>query len=247
MLDSRDRFSVTADLYGKHRPSYPSELIDWIVATTGVVTGAAVADVGCGTGISTRLLAGRGLDVVGIDPNEAMLAEARSSGGARYVRGEAAATGLPTGAVRLVTVAQAFHWFDLPASLAEFGRVLAPGGWCAVFWNVRASTPGFMTGYDALLRTHSREYAIVERPEATLARLKRAGGVGDLREAEFPYAQRLDEASFLGRVFSSSYVAHGVPDRPAFERALRALFERWQRGGVVEFEYRSLGLCFRPV
>jgi SAM-dependent methyltransferase len=246
MLDPRDRFSATADLYDKHRPSYPSDLIDWIVATTGLVAGATVADVGCGTGISTRLLAGRGFDVVGVDPNEAMLAQARASGGARYVRGEAVATGLPTGAVALVTVAQAFHWFDLAGSLTEFARVLVPGGWCAVFWNVRAPTSGFMTDYDALLSSHSREYGLVERPEATAARLRRSDRVRDLREAEFAYSQTFDEPSFIGRVFSSSYVAHGVPDPPALDRALRELFARHQRGGAVAFQYRSLGLCFRP-
>jgi SAM-dependent methyltransferase len=247
MLDSRDRFSATAGLYDKHRPSYPSDLIDWIVATSGLAAGAAIADVGCGTGISTRLLASRGFDVVGLDPNEAMLAQARASGGARYLHGEAAATGLPAGAVALVTVAQAFHWFDLAASLAEFARVLVPGGWCAVFWNVRALTSAFMAEYDALLRRHSREYGIVERPEQTAARLRSSDRVRDLREADFEYAQRFDEASFLGRVFSSSYVAHGVPDRPAFEGALRELFQRHERGGAVEFQYRSPGLCFRPV
>jgi SAM-dependent methyltransferase len=247
MLDSRDRFSATADLYDEHRPSYPSDLIDWIVATSALVAGAAIADVGCGTGISTRLLASRGFDVVGIDPNEAMLAQARARGGARYARGEAAATGLSTGAVALVTVAQAFHWFDISASLAEFGRVLAPGGWCAVFWNVRALTSGFMAEYDALLRRHSGEYGIVERPEETAARLKMSDRLRDLREADFAYSQRFDEASFLGRVFSSSYVVHGVPDRPAFEGALRELFGRHQQGGALEFQYRSVGLCFRPV
>ena len=246
MLDSRDRFSATAGLYDKHRPSYPADLIDWILATSGLAAGAAIADVGCGTGISTRLLASRGFDVVGIDPNEEMLAEARSIGGARYVQGEAAATGLPAGAVALVTVAQAFHWFDLAASLAEFARVLTPAGWCAAFWNVRALVPGFMAEYDALLRSHSREYGIVEKPDETAGRLRASARVRDLREAEFACSQAFDEASFLGRVFSSSYVAHGVPDRAAFEAALRDLFERHQRSGVVEFRYRSLALCFRP-
>jgi len=247
MLDSRDRFGATADLYDKHRPSYPKGLIDWIVTTSGLAAGAPIADVGCGTGISTRLFASRGFDVLGIDPNEAMLAQARARGGARYARGEAAATGLPSGAVALVTVAQALHWFDLNASLAEFVRVLAPGGWCAVFWNVRALVSDLMAEYDALLRAQSHEYGTVERPEETLARLKGSGRARDLREAEFGYAQRFDEASFLGRVFSSSYVAHGVADRLTFEGALRGLFGRHQQGGAVEFQYRSVGLCFRPV
>src|SRR5262249_52375699 len=97
VIDSRDRFDAAADAYHRCRPSYPAALFDWLLATTGLGPGAAVADVGCGTGISTRLLAGRGLDVVGIDPSEPMLDRAREAGCARYQRGEAAATGLPDG------------------------------------------------------------------------------------------------------------------------------------------------------
>src|SRR6185295_10044902 len=112
-VDSRDRFSATVDLYKKYRPSYPPALIDWLLEVGQLAPGDRVADLGCGTGISTRLLAARGLDVVGIDPNEDMLASARAEGGvATYQRGEAVATGLANASVKMATAAQAFHWFD---------------------------------------------------------------------------------------------------------------------------------------
>src|SRR5204862_7408313 len=88
VTDPRDRFSNLSDLYHKYRPTYPAEVIDYVLslAPTG-----RIADLGCGTGISTRLLAARGRDVVGIDPNDAMLDVARREGGT-YLKGEAAAT-----------------------------------------------------------------------------------------------------------------------------------------------------------
>jgi SAM-dependent methyltransferase len=245
MLDSRERFSAAAGLYDRFRPSYPRELVDWIVASSRLEPGALVADVGCGTGISTRLFADRGFDVVGIDPNEAMLSRARSAGGARYVSGEAVATGLSDHSIDLVTVAQAFHWFDVAGALEEFRRVLKVSGCCAAFWNARSTETAFMTEYDAVLRRHSREYAILESHEGTLARIEGSEGVVDRRRAEFPHSQRLDREAFLGRVFSSSYVVHGVADRGALEAALGELFEKHHSGGVVEFRYRSVGLCFR--
>ena len=79
-LDARERFSGLAGLYDRHRPSYPAALLDWIVTSAGLAPGDPVADIGCGTGIATRLLAERGFDVVGVDPNQAMLAEARAIG-----------------------------------------------------------------------------------------------------------------------------------------------------------------------
>src|SRR4051794_5837957 len=88
VLDPKERFSATAAIYGQYRPSYPAELFDWLERVTGIVPPARIADVGCGTGIATRQLAARGYDVVGVDPNEDMLARARAeSPGLLFVKG----------------------------------------------------------------------------------------------------------------------------------------------------------------
>ena len=244
MIDPRDRFSDAADLYHRYRPSYPGALLDWIEGTTGLRPPARIADVGCGTGISTRLFVERGFDVVGIDPNEPMLAYARAGGGARYLKGTATETGLPAASVDLVAVAQAFHWFAVPETLAEFRRILAAPGWCAVFWNLRAESP-FMADYDRLLRTHSTEYEVLLKPEPTLQAIVQAESVAALSEAAFANRQLLDREGLLGRAHSSSYVIHGVADPEAFDRALDDLFDRHQRDGQVELPYRTVAACFR--
>ena len=136
--DAHTRFSATAERYHAYRPSYPPALVDWVLGLPGLPERPAVADLACGTGITTRLFAARDCDVVGIDPNEEMLTFARAEGGARVVKGVAEATGLPPSSVDLVTVGQGFHWFDVAAALAEAARILRPQGWCAAFWNTRA-------------------------------------------------------------------------------------------------------------
>jgi SAM-dependent methyltransferase len=244
MIDSRERFSAAADLYHRYRPSYPDALFGWIEQTTGLRPPARVADVGCGTGISSRLLAARGFEVIGVDPNEAMLAHARAAGGARYCQGSASETGLANESIDLVTVAQAFHWFDVPVALAEFRRVLRSPGWCAAFWNLRRPSP-FMDDYDRLLRAHSREYEVLLKPEPTLQAIVKAEGVADTSESEFPNRQLLDREGVFGRAHSSSYVVHGVADPAAFDRALGELFDRHQSGGTVEFPYRTVAVCCR--
>src|SRR6185295_15184654 len=136
-MDPKQRFSAAAGDYHKHRPSYPAALIDWLLREAAVPQGGRIADVGCGTGIATRLLAARGLEVVGVDPNPEMLAEARGAGGGpSYVRGEAAATGLPAASFDLVTVAQALHWIAFPEFAAEARRIQKPTGFAAAFWNL---------------------------------------------------------------------------------------------------------------
>jgi ubiquinone/menaquinone biosynthesis C-methylase UbiE len=241
--DPRTRFSATVLDYERYRPSYPAALIDWIVEHGSVPPRGRVADIGCGTGITTRLFAQKGLEVLGIDPNAEMLERARKAGGARFLRGEATATGLETGAFDLVTAGQAFHWFQTEPALVEFARILRPGGTCAVFWNTRTSTP-FMGAYDGLLSSFSTEYSEIRKPQESAASIRASPRVLNLAERTFPHLQVLDLEGLLGRAHSSSYVVHGIGDRAAFDHALTMLFDLHQVGGRVEFTYACIVLSF---
>jgi len=245
MKDSRERFTATVDNYEKYRPTYPPDLIDWIVTTCEMGPTSRIADVGCGTGISTRLFAARGLDVVGIDPNEAMLDRARRAGGGTFVKGEAAATGLDPASIDAIVGGQAFHWFDLEPTFREFRRILKPGGWCAAFWNVRSMEPGFLGDYESTLNRHSAEYAKVGAHDDAVGRLRNHPEVHDPKLAVFPNLQRLDLEGVLGRAWSSSYIVHGVKDRASFDADLKAAFDRHQKGGTVDFVYRTEVIAWR--
>jgi SAM-dependent methyltransferase len=239
---SRTRYAASASSYDRHRPSYPEALVDWLIA--GTPPPGRVADVGCGTGIATRLLAARGFDAVGIDPSEEMLGYARRAGGARYVCAYAAATALAPHSVDLVTAAQCFHWFDTGPTLAELARIVRPGGWCAAFWNLRAAT-AVMDEYDRLVRAFSAEYDVLVKQEAAPSALREALGRRELREATFANAQTLDREGLMGRAYSSSCVKNGVRDTAGFEHGLQALFDRHAIDGAIEFRYRTVALTWR--
>ena len=114
------RFEKVADLYDKYRPGYPDEVVTYFALPKG----ARILDLGCGTGISARLFAAHGYEVVAIDPNEAMLEKARAHGGnVTYAVGRAESSGQPEHAFDLAYGAQAFHWFDLEATMRELRRV----------------------------------------------------------------------------------------------------------------------------
>ena len=72
-------FDGVAGLYDATRQSYPAQIVDAILTTAAAGPGAAVLEIGCGTGQLTRQLAGRGLNVTAIDIGPAMVDAARSA------------------------------------------------------------------------------------------------------------------------------------------------------------------------
>lgn len=125
-----ERFTGFADQYDRFRPTPPERLASLLIDLAKIESGGTVVDLGCGTGLSTRYWAGRVAQVIGVEPTEAMRAQAQAQGGEGlfYLRGFSHATGLPDASADIVTCAQALHWMDPPSTFAEVGRILRPGG-----------------------------------------------------------------------------------------------------------------------
>jgi SAM-dependent methyltransferase len=126
-------FADVAGAYERGRPEYPPAVAGAIAAELAIPPAAPVLDLAAGTGKLTRALLGIGLDVIAVEP-QLSLREilAASVGSERVHEGFAEAIPLPGESVAAVTVADAFHWFDHAAALAEIRRVLRPGGGLAV-------------------------------------------------------------------------------------------------------------------
>lgn len=94
-----------------------------------------IADIACGTGILSDRIE-RELqpdEIYGVDMSDGMLEQAHArSGRVQWRRGPAEQLPFDDGALDAVVTTSAFHFFDQPAALREFHRVLAPGGLVAV-------------------------------------------------------------------------------------------------------------------
>jgi SAM-dependent methyltransferase len=236
-----DRFTGLAGLYGQARPSYPPVLVAWCLGLAPEPN--LIVDLGCGTGISTRLFAKTGHPVIGIDPNADMLATARAAGSEEYRQGTSDRTGLPDACADLIIAAQAFHWFDVPSALAEIRRIGTTRAVCAAFWNVRKEDTPFMQGYEELLRTWSTEYEVNERADRTITAIGKL--VPNAQQREFLNPVPMDRERVRSLALSSSYVKHGVRDVPAFLRALDALLDTTAQDGAVEMRYAVRAIAWK--
>lgn len=244
-MDSTQRFSNRVEDYARYRPGYPPQVLETLRRDCGLSAESVIADVGCGTGILSRVFCNAGHRVYGVEPNASMLDEARKSlrDYEKFVAvlGRAEATTLKAALVNFVSAAQAFHWFDPAATRREFGRILKPGGWVVLLWNERRmdATP-FMMAYEQLLVRFGVDYHKV-KPLWNKTSLPEFFGSGGFRKAVFDNPQIFDRIGLTGRILSASYMPHrGHPNYAPMLGAIDNMFDDYQKGGQVRLEQETM-------
>ena len=210
---ARRGFAHAAQVYEESRPGYPDDAIDWLATQLQLGPKRTVVDLAAGTGKLTRLLTPTGATVTAIEPVDEMRdALGRASPDADARPGTAERTGLPDGSANAVTVAQAFHWFDGPAALAEIHRVLRHTGRLAIVWNIRDLSDPVQHDIDRLFDPHRGD-----TPSHRSGRWRAALDQTELftpgAKREFENIQTLDAETLVRRAASTSFVA----DLPAAE------------------------------
>lgn len=211
-------FGTTTDRYEKVRPEYPDAAVAILVRELGLARGRIVVDVGAGTGKLTRALVRTGATVIAVDPLAEMRERlAESVPLAVPFAGTAESMALRDGSVHAIAVAQAFHWFDGDRALAEFHRVLIPGGKLGLIWNVRDRRAPWVAAFDAIV-----DSVDPERPDHQTGRWRQAFErttlFGPLASTDVPHAQELTPAEIVDRAGTVSSIA-ALPE-PERQRVL---------------------------
>ncbi len=241
----------SATYYRRGRLPYPSRLADACATALGLDGHGRLIDVGCGPGIIALLLAHWFDEVVGVDPDADMLAEAARAAqtqGAANVRWvHARAEDLPPslGPFRVATFAQSFHWMDRERVTALMFEMLEPGG---AFVQISGSTESALP-VGAALQTLVARYLGPERragqgvlrfgtPSDESAVL-RAAGFGEPQILNVPGGEIVERSvdDMVAAVFANSARApHLFGDRlEAFEAEVRsALWHASPSGAFAE-------------
>lgn len=137
-MDYTKIFTNKAEAYRKYRPSYSLDLLAFLKNSGMIQSGMTVADVGCGTGIFSYQLLKYDVKIFGVEPNATMRKEAKKyiqSDSFVLVNGTAENTTLSDFSIDLITVAQAFHWFNPLKFRDECKRISATDGTVLLVWN----------------------------------------------------------------------------------------------------------------
>ena len=227
-------FSERGEDYEKYRPIHPASAIDVILSGLSSPTQLVAADVGAGTGIGSRLLADRGIQVMAIEPNADMRMAAIPHERVEFLAGTAEQIPLATASVDLVISFQAFHWFDFIKSLQEFRRILKPNGRLALVWSLWDQTDSASKEYTRLVFTASKDIMRQEQssmPAKTWLKQLRyqlfwrgfwLPGFVDFQRHEFRFNQQLDLVGLIGLARSQGFTPAGGT---ALERLVSELAE----------------------
>lgn len=236
-----ERFTSLAGVFDAGRPGYPPELSDLLFEGLGDPAKVVVADLGAGTGTSSRILAERGASVFAVEPNAAMRAKAEQLPRITWIDGTAERTSLPDRSVDLVGAFQAFHWFDRAATFKEMTRILRTGGRAVVVFYERDESDPFTRAYGDIVRKYATDDTERRRAQA-LEAFATWPGWHSARRFRLAHEHILDPGGMTQRVKSTSYLPQEGPESEPVMREARALFERYAETGRVRMCLETLGV-----
>jgi SAM-dependent methyltransferase len=236
-------FGSAAEAYEQGRPSYAPEAVALLAAELPLAPGRVVADLAAGTGKLTRLLLPSGAQVVAVEPVPEMAGVLRRAvPGVPVARGLAERLPLRDGSVDAVVVAEAFHWFDATAALAEVRRVLRPGGGLALLWNQAGAEPvPWQLELGALLaglRDPTLPFTGGHSTGPWDQEVAAAGGFTPVAHRTFPHEQVASPDEVVAGALSTSWVAaRPAEDRRRFADDVRAVLAA--HGSPLVVRWRS--------
>ncbi len=237
-----NKFDSKGNVYSKARPSYPEALFSYLLAERAINKDTVAADIGAGTGIFTIALSQFVNSVFAVEPNDDMRCKAEEKYSATLnitsINATAENTSLPDSSVDLVTVAQAFHWFDRARFKNECKRILKNSGKVVLVWNDRDSDSEIIKDNFALNKKYCKDF------KGSSNGIDFSKGAfcdffnGDFEVVEFCNNLVYTREDFIARNLSSSYAPkENDIIYNDYVKAVEEVFDKHQANGTVKYPY----------
>lgn len=228
------------NIYAKFRPNYPKDFIDFLFTDLNLPKNCVFADIGAGTGILTKQLLEKGATVYAVEPNDDMrkVAENNLNKFSKFisVKGTAESTALSDNSIDIITVAQAFHWFDRQKFKKECQRILKPSGKVILIWNSRDSKSELVIENDSINRKYCPNF---KGFSGGIRETNKEDDFSDFFSGEytvkvFPNPLSFSKESFVGRNLSASYaLKENDVNYTAYVNELEELFDKHSKDNTV--------------
>lgn len=253
-----DRFSGFQNDYDQHRPKAPAAVVNILTSYLGRVP-SVVADVGCGTGLSSFIWLGNAERIIGFEPNDDMRSKALAhlsklpeDQSISFIKGYSDQLALDADCVDIVTCSQSFHWMEPVSTLSEFARVLKPEGVFAAYdcdwpptlhWAVELEYKQLMDRSEEIIAAHipEKDQASKRNKEQHLTQIHNSGLFRFSKEIVFHNMERCDAERYIGLAISQGGI------QAVFKLGSKALEEQLQsyRSSVERyFAGRTLDVMF---
>lgn len=138
-MRSRESFNQAAELYDEVRPSYPTELIDWVIKKSGINHSDTLLEIAPGTGQCTKKFAEKDFTIhaVELGDNLARLLMKNMEGKNVTVDVSPFETweSPKDKKYKLIYCATAWHWIDPEVKYKKTADLLTDDGRLAIIWN----------------------------------------------------------------------------------------------------------------
>jgi len=238
------RFSNRVDNYVKYRPAYPIAIINYLQDHFDLNNDKIIADIGAGTGISTSLFLDSGYQVWAVEPNKEMRERSVEllNHYPKFIAIDATAenTTLSNNSMDAIVASQAFHWFDVERSKAEFKRILKTDGVVVLIWNERKTVTPFEIEYDNFIIKHGKDYVKVDHRNISDKDIETFFYPHTCALKIFDNYQAFDFNGLKGRLLSSSYMPDkGEIDYEEMIPDLEKLFEKYKEDNLIRINYNT--------
>lgn len=176
-------YTNLANAYLK-RPDYSEAAINAMLKIAGAEKNDQFCDVGAGVAHLTLMLAERNLDVVAVEPNNAMRANGinrtKNFSNVRWYEGTGEETGQAKEAFDMVTFGSSFNVCNREQALKETARILKPKGWFACMWNHRQLEDPIQIKIEDIIKEHVKDYGYGTRREDQTTIINSSNLFGDV-------------------------------------------------------------------
>ena len=248
-------FGAVAQDYAKHRAGFPDSFYDRI-KTFGIgLPGQQVVDIGTGTGVLGRGFARRGCRVIGIDPDERLLAQARLldqtiSVQTEYRTGIAEALPIVDGSADVITAGTCWHWFDGPVAAREVKRIGKPGAFVVISMFSWLPLPGnIVAATERLIEQHNPAWKFGGGNGFYLECIEhlQGAGIGNIETFSYDVHVPYTQEGWRGRIRASAGVGASLTptEVQAFDVDLARMLEHSFNTEILQVHHRLLTVIGR--